>query len=362
MLAIFRVEAGTTSGIGHLMRCLALAQALDENSADVEFIMDQSSRDLALTRRDWVGRIRVIPDAVRTTSVEEIPWIQEQLSQSPTTPGQLTGQPNTLFILDGYQFSSHYREQLKSALKIPLVLFDDCNDSGELHADLIINAAPHAIELNYPATAPGAVLCLGPANQILRREFLYLPEVAWSQKHSLTLVFGGSDIANLTINTLRVLQNMAWQAPVRVLTGAAYHAEVELAKVMHSCEFAVQHIPNCQCIAEVFCYSRLVVSAAGASQFELHACATPSLLVTVADNQVGATRAAARQGWCQTLDLRDGTAEQTGQLSPAIAQLGQLIQDIWQDESKLQQMHAAAQRSKPPHCSEVLLDALFALS
>lgn len=361
MLAVFRVEAGTTSGVGHLMRCLALAQALDENSADVVFIMRQSSRDLALTRRDWVGRILVIPDAVCASSVDEIPWIQGQLSQFPTTPAQLTRQPNTIFILDGYQFSSHYREQLKSALKIPIVLFDDCNDSGELHADLIINAAPHAIELNYPATAPAAVLCLGSANRILRREFLYLPDVAWSQKHSLTLVFGGSDIANLTINTLRVLQNMAWQAPVRVLTGAAYHSDVELAKVMHSCEFAVQHISNCQCVAEVFCYSKLVVSAAGSSQFELHACATPSILVTVADNQVGATRAAAQQGWCQTLDMRDGTVAEAGQLSPAIAQLGQLIQDVWQDEPRLRQMHTAAKRSKPPHSSEVLLDALFAL-
>jgi spore coat polysaccharide biosynthesis predicted glycosyltransferase SpsG len=48
--------------------------------------------------------------------------------------------------------------------------------------------------------------------------------------------------------------------------------------------------------------TQLALSAAGGSQFELLACATPSILVVVAENQKRASQDAESQGWCQVID------------------------------------------------------------
>ena len=361
MLAVFRVDAGAKIGVGHLMRCHALAQALEENHADILFIMRAEARDVALARHDWVGRIVTIPESINMA--DESNWIRDYLYDSPVAEQLATQNQKTsiILILDGYQFSSHYRQQLKQSISVPLVLFDDSNDSGLLYADVVINSATSAFELNYRDTAPLAELCLGEDYRVLRKEFRYLPDIPWSQKQSLTLVFGGSDVANLTINTLQVLQNMAWQSPVRVLTGAAYQPLAALSETIQGCDFAVQHLPNCQDVADVFCHSKLVVSAAGSSQFELHACVTPSILVTVADNQIGATQVAVQQKWCQVLDMRQIAERDAEQQLAEITKLGQLINELWHDETQLRQMREAAVKSKPVSDGEALLDVLFQL-
>jgi len=50
MSVCFRVDANSHIGVGHLMRCLALAQALDEQMVEVYFFIRQSTRENCLSR------------------------------------------------------------------------------------------------------------------------------------------------------------------------------------------------------------------------------------------------------------------------------------------------------------------------
>lgn len=317
----FRVNAGKQIGLGHLMRCQALAQALaqalDEQGVDCLFLVNPEAEPFCRSRHDWVGRIQIIPTDLEIQ--QEPAWIAAFLNARSTEA----------LVLDGYQFSADYRAALKQN-HIPLVLFDDNNDSGPLHGDMVINGASNAAALQYDLTAPQAELCLGAEYRILRQEFIVKPEVSWSKRNSLTLVFGGSDVLGLTLNILRELDKRQVTFPVRVMTGAAYSQHQQLNSLIHQSHLAIQHLADCQQVADIFCHSRLVVSAAGGTQFELLACHTPSVLIAVAENQLNATEQAAGQGWCE---WKNFTVEQN------ITGLVDRLCELWGDEKRLSEMH-----------------------
>lgn len=354
MSVCFRVDANSHIGVGHLMRCLALAQALDEQMVEVYFFIRQSTRENCLSRHDWVGRLCLIPDEI---ALEQEPqWIQQQALK----------QDASLLILDGYQFHPEYRQQLRALLQphtIPLVLYDDTNSDlcpkGLLHADVVVNTAPTAERLNYEATAPDAKLCLGSGFQLLRQEFYVQESVAWARRHSLTIVMGGSDVNNLTIPIIEALDAIDFPAPVRVLTGSAYPFAAELKRIIANSALAIQHLPNCQTVADVFSHSKLVLSSGGSSQFELLTCATPAILTVVADNQLPATIAAKQQGWCDMMDCRGiSTTPNTKQ---HITGLVERVQALWQDAQQLEAMFVIAQRLQTQQLQTQQLQTRYAL-
>jgi len=319
-LVCFRVDGDSQIGLGHLMRCLALAQALEQQQIQCLFLIKGETADFCKSRHDWVGHYKLLPDKI--TFEQENHWLRLQLQQ--LNPWAL--------VLDGYQFNANYRAGLKQC-PVPLVVFDDNNNSGQLYADMVLNASSNANSLGYEKTAAKALLCLGDHYRILRQEFIQRSLVEWKQRNSLTLIFGGSDVLGLTLPLLQALEQRQIDFPIRVITGAAYQESKELRKFIQQSCLTIQHLPDCQQVAEVFSYSKFVVSAAGGSQFELLACETPSILVVVAANQLNATQEAAKQGWCSYIDF---TSEKK------IAELADSICILWQDDNSLKYMHQKA--------------------
>jgi UDP-2,4-diacetamido-2,4,6-trideoxy-beta-L-altropyranose hydrolase len=204
-------------------------------------------------------------------------------------------------VLDGYQFDQDYR-QLLQCHAFNLAVFDDINNSGALYADMVINGALNATSHHYHLTAPKALLAIGSSYQVLRQEFLQLTNRQWSDRNSLTLMFGGSDPKGLTSKALQSMDNANASMPIIVITGAAYNGVSDLTNFIKNSLLDITHLHDCQNMAAVLLNTKLALSAAGGSQFELLACATPSILVVVAENQALASQDTATQGWCQVVN------------------------------------------------------------
>lgn len=289
MAVFIRTDGHEQIGLGHLMRCLALAQEFSVRQVDVVFFVRQPSVSHCRARHDWEGKIVVIPDSVSQS--EESAWLREHKLYNQCS----------LLVLDGYQFDSSYRQQL-NALKPPLVLFDDNNNSGVLHCDAVINGASGAQTLGYEKTSPDALHLCGEDYRVLRQEFLTSPDVPVGQRNSITVIMGGADSDGHTITVLNTLAKLGPDIPVRLITGNAFAHKDALKTVLQQVENPVQHLENCQSVADIFAHSRVAISAAGSTQFELHSCATPSVFVITAENQRFSMQQMHNAQWARVFD------------------------------------------------------------
>lgn len=345
MITWFRVNASRQMGAGHLMRCLALAQALTEQRVECRFIVSPSTVPFCKERIEWLWPLHVLNEDIATP--QENQWLKDNLEFSN----------QDILVVDGYHFDSHYFSSLQ-AFGVPVVLFDDNNNRGDLAVQMVINGAANATSMNYESTAPRATLCLGENFRLLRSEFRTELPQPMEQRHSIAIIMGGSDPKGLIIPLLKELQNQQNSEPTRVLVNSNYQQMDALKATISECDYAVQLVVNGADIANIFNYSKLVISAAGGTQFELLAMHTPAILLSVADNQVNATQQSQEQGWCEHFDCREFEEQKSTIIPDVIARVGALLNE----PETLQQMHLRASQLADYNGVERILDAILDLS
>lgn len=340
---IFRVDANPSVGLGHLMRCLAVAQGFTSEGIKVVFAIAADTEQYCQSRDDWVGDIVILPLASGQSEPVFLSALCQELEAS-------------WLILDGYNFDIEYRNQLNiSAFK--LGIFDDgllCDTQlVDSNLAMVINWANGADVLPYEKYAPNATLCASDEYRVLRREFYDMGFIPYEQRSSLLLMFGGSDPFNFTLPLLQALAGLNTNLPITVITGAGYQTLSELNSFVQSSSLEITHHHNSQNIAQIMGGVRLAVSAAGASQFELLRCLTPSLFITVADNQIFATLQAAKQGWC---DLANTQNLEHGLL---VNEIAKAAIRLWEQPEKLSLMHQNAKKFSNPSGIQGIIEAMI---
>lgn len=308
---LFRVNASASIGLGHLMRCLALAQGLQKAHFECVFLVNTEAQSICQSREDWVGKIIVVPSNIDGN--QELSFIAQQCNHERAQ----------VIVLDGYQFDDRFRANLQSLSK-PIVCFDDSgldclNPPRCLHADIIINGASNADQIDYQQANPKSRLCIGDKFRVIRDEFVTIKPTAIASRNRVTISMGGSDPLDLSRALLIALKNNQLDVKLTLITGAAYPNVDWVNEFKQQGTLDFEHVHDCQHIAQIFADSRWVISAAGGSQFELQICGTPACLLVVADNQLGATSAATKQGWCMSIDYRNALDTQQKEQLAVIA-------------------------------------------
>lgn len=319
-VVLFRVDANSSIGAGHLMRCIALAHAFQSIGHKSIFIVNEDTQKIIKTLSSFEFESICLTTALSL----------EQTCQQIYSIGK-DRQAGTL-VLDGYQFSPEYRKSIKG-LGFSLVLLDDENNSGELFADIVINPTQSATSLNYLASAPNALHLLGNDFILLRPEFQATSPKSVNDSNRLLISFGASDVADLTKPVLNcLLAEQHCYDHVDIVTGSAYSGDAELRETSaNSSKISYQH--NVSNMAALISQARLAVCAAGGTIFELMSLGVPAILVVVADNQLNAANEQEALGWCKVFDARNG-------IDPRL--LLAEAEHLWQDSSKLKTMQKIA--------------------
>jgi len=187
-------------GLGHLIRCLALAHML-KNDFEISFFCKE------------------IPENIEE-ELNENQFRLIKIQHENQFFGLLTDK--LIVVLDGYDFDTSYQRKIK-AEGCKLVCIDDLHDK-EFVADLIINHTPGINPQDYIAE-PYTQFALGVEYALLRPSFLKQAQIQRSilKIETVLICFGGSDPKNLTQNTLQVASEFPWLKKIIVVTGSGYH-------------------------------------------------------------------------------------------------------------------------------------------
>ncbi|RZK62513.1 MAG: UDP-2,4-diacetamido-2,4,6-trideoxy-beta-L-altropyranose hydrolase [Hymenobacter sp.] len=270
---VFWTEGNATIGLGHLVRCQALAQSLQPVFASVFVLRDPAP---ALVEQLAAAGLEIwlIPPHV-SSGLSEAYWLGSQL---------LTSSFSDVVVLDGYQFTPAY-QQVLSAVGAALVCLDDLI-TPPTWADVVLNQAGGVNPAAY-AAAPLARLCLGPAYALLRPPFWQRPAEVEAIAPRLFLNMGGADPGN---QTLALLPRLRQQFPgylVEVVTGAAYPHQAELVAYAQplAAHVHLHHNLSAKDLAALLRTCRVFVCPPSGVAYECCAAGGAVLLHRTADNQ-----------------------------------------------------------------------------
>ena len=283
---VFRVDGNTSIGTGHVMRCLALAQAWQSEGGRSVFAMALSAP--ALEARLTSEGIDVFRLSAPSGSVED----------ARETTALVQKLRAKWVVIDGYSFGPSFQCVLKDSDK-SLLLVDDNGQPNQCFADIILNQNIYADESLYPKRGASSTLLLGTKYALLRREFLK-PRVLHKQitKHQRILItLGGSDPENVTSRIITELKDRDFEnLEISVVVGPAnpkYDVLVEEAKGLDcKCDL----LKSATNMAELMDWADIAISGAGSTCWELAFIGLPMILIVLADNQIRTSNGLAEAG------------------------------------------------------------------
>jgi UDP-2,4-diacetamido-2,4,6-trideoxy-beta-L-altropyranose hydrolase len=285
---IVRADGGPDIGGGHVMRCLALAQAWSAAGGRVGFC----SALLAPSLRQRL--------ASESFGVVEIAAVAGSAGDADATVVAAAAVGASAVVVDGYHLPADYRRRLRQA-GLKVAVLDDNGGSGGYPDDLVINQNRHAAPELYRDRASHTRLLLGTDYALLRREFRNWrgPSRSFPATPRQVLVtLGAADPDNVTGDVMACLGSaLSAATEVVVLVGGSNpHGDAigALAQRLPACRLihgAAGEIPDLMAAAD------LAVCAGGSTMWEMAGMGVPFIPVVIADNQRAAVQAMARDGY-----------------------------------------------------------------
>ncbi|MEW5947889.1 MAG: UDP-2,4-diacetamido-2,4,6-trideoxy-beta-L-altropyranose hydrolase [Thermodesulfobacteriota bacterium] len=271
---VIRADAGTEIGTGHVMRCLALAQAWQDAGGQAIFAMATKAPNLE-SRLKSEG-VEVVHLAVKPGSAEDA-----------TATASLAQEAGATWIAaDGYRFDTRYQRMVKGC-GARLLMMDDYGHASHYYADIVLNQNIYASEEIYKNREPYTKLLLGTCYALLRREFMKwhnwkreVPDMA----RKILVTLGGSDPDNISLKVIDSIKMLSHSdLEVKIIAGPSNMHEASLAEAVHRSPFTVHR--SVENIPEFMAWADVAISAAGSTCWELAFMRLPALLLVVADNQ-----------------------------------------------------------------------------
>jgi len=302
--AILRADAGPEIGIGHVMRCLTLAETLAARGFDCALATAEAG--LASLPAGRLGGIDILPAAAEPTGAD-------------------------LLVVDHYGLGAAYERAARQWAQAVLVI-DDMADRAH-DCDLLLDTSIGRTERDYAALTPeDCEFLLGPAYALLRPSYRAarqrrLPR-ARRPARRLLVTLGGTDPKGLTLTVLDGILRATVDLNVDVVLPAlapGYAAVREKSAAM-----GATHHDSVDDLSELMAAADLCVGAGGTTAWERACLCLPTLLVETAANQRNNIAHLTRTGAATVIE-------------PVTAEtVAAAIEDVATDETRLQAMSAAA--------------------
>ncbi|HSD70770.1 MAG TPA: UDP-2,4-diacetamido-2,4,6-trideoxy-beta-L-altropyranose hydrolase, partial [Woeseiaceae bacterium] len=287
-----RADARPETGVGHVMRCLALAQSWQDRGGRTVFVT--ATETPALLNRLQAEGCEVHRLHAAAASLADA-------AETVAAAGQLDA---AWIVIDGYAFTATYLRALREEQK-QILAIDDLASLDLSAAQLIVNPNLQATANMYAHIGDDGRVLAGNRYALLRRDFIagdlqnrQSTAVSADEDLRVLVTMGGSDPPNATGRILEILAGVSSRRlQVTVLAGPA-NTHLERLKTLcntlrrrHEVELLVDP-PD---LGWVVARADVAISAAGTSCWELASLGVPLAVVAVAENQLAGAEALAKR-------------------------------------------------------------------
>ncbi|MBL8616171.1 MAG: UDP-2,4-diacetamido-2,4,6-trideoxy-beta-L-altropyranose hydrolase [Deltaproteobacteria bacterium] len=322
-----RVDASALIGTGHLVRCLTLAAALRSRGARCTFVCRHAPPALVERVHAAGHGLLLLPggaDVAFVPGADEPPhaaWLgQPWARDAADTAAALAPGGWDWLVVDHYALDRRWEEAV-APLAQRLLVIDDLADRPHACDLLLDQNLQRDMDHRYDGLLPTTCArLLGPAYALLRPEFAAARASRAASPPAprrLFVFFGGADPNDMTSRALDALDNVE-DIELDVVIGSLHPKRAQL---LARC---AAH-PGWSCAVDVhdmaarMARAAVGVGAGGTTTWERCAVGLPSVVVSVAHNQVEIAAACAAAG--VQLDLGWGPALSTSALRGAVVGL-----------------------------------------
>lgn len=320
---VFRTDASLQIGTGHVMRCLALADALAAQGARCRFVGRAHAGHLldvvkARGHEALALPLEPLPPLAATAAPTQPPlahasWLGgDQDADARATLVALAGSGVDWLVVDHYALDATWERGLRAAYRRLLVI-DDLADRDH-DCELLLDQNLGRRAADYAARVPAhARVLAGPRYALLRPQFAARREASLARRRSsagpvrhLLVSLGGVDRDNATGAVLKALcaapEALPADCAVTVVMGARAPWLDDVRAVAARLPWPTDVRVAVDDMAALMTDSDLAVGAAGSTAWERCCLGLPALLLVLADNQRSGARALDEAGAAYLLD------------------------------------------------------------
>jgi UDP-2,4-diacetamido-2,4,6-trideoxy-beta-L-altropyranose hydrolase len=292
MNVVFRVDASVQIGVGHLMRCLTLAESLLERGIQIRFVCRQHAGNLIALLQKKAIPVTVLPALVaKDTAYGEgyASWLGvTQIDDAQQTIEALNGDKPDWLVVDHYGLDIKWEQRLRPHVGKLMVIDDLANRHHDCDVLLDQNYSTEGESRYVGLVSDACKLLVGPHYALLRPEYAayrkMLPLCDGKVKRVLVF-FGGSDPQNMTGMALEALSHPDLKhLEVDVVIGANNSHRRFLEQLARHRPFTTLYEPRPH-LADLMMKADLALGAGGATTWERMCLGLPTIVISIAENQ-----------------------------------------------------------------------------
>jgi len=292
---LVRADANAQVGVGHVMRCIALAQAWQDAGGAAVFLMASGAPGVEQRVCSEGMKMQILRASAGTLAdASELAALSKKVNAD-------------WVVVDGYHFSTEYQQLLRQE-GVHFLVLDDLALLTYYCGDIIVNPNPTAENLRYPCSSRTRLL-LGTQYALLRRDFRNcraIPHRRDRHPSNVLITMGGADPDNVTCMVLQALAQLpAADVEVAVVVGPNNPWEREIRDLAGRLHLKTAVHYDASNMVGLMAEADLCVTAGGGTCWEIACVGVPMLIATLAENQVSSVEALTKVGCAISLGAVD---------------------------------------------------------
>lgn len=323
--AYFRVDASSEIGLGHLARCLSIAQYLSQLNIHSHFVCKNHEADAyeLIVNQGYELTLLPIDQHFNGQTIYQ-KWLASSEDWDAEHTLQAIKHKARIVIVDHYGLSNIWQRRVSEKCQQLIVIDDLANRHHQ--CDLLIDSGLNRSELDYKGLINSKChLLLGSNYTLLKQDYYRLIEQAKRKREQTTeiknvlIAFGGTDPYALSMEALEAIQTINMNFKIDVVISSLCPWLDDKQQEILSKHNTRLHV-DCQNVHELILNADFAIGSFGVSAIERCTLGLPSLNCKVADNQTHQATQMTMKSLCFFCDKGDLTDAISKRLSPSSAE------------------------------------------